>query len=58
MSHEPGRERHMQYFCEHCNCQMDGLGTYNGKHDEYWCERCLDTEGEEIYMAYLRAQSA
>ena len=42
MTHEPGRERHMQWRCKHCG--WSGALAYNETHDEYWCESCLDKE--------------
>lgn len=54
MSHEPGREVHMTYRCEHCGSAFDPL-VYNEHHDEYWCESCIDNANE---AAYDRQQEA
>lgn len=48
MSHEPGRERHMQRRCEHCQLTF-GDFIYNEDCDEYWCVSCLDNEAEAAY---------
>ncbi len=42
MSHEPGRERFMQYFCECCGERMEPPGIYVEHAIEYWCESCVD----------------
>lgn len=47
MSHEPGRERHMQRTCEKCGGQ--GPLSLHESHDEYWCESCFDNEAEAAY---------
>lgn len=48
MSHEPGRERHMQRCCEHCG-EVCSMLEYNESHDEYWCCTCLDNEAEAAW---------
>jgi hypothetical protein len=41
MSHEPGRERHMQHRCE--NCRRATTLAYNRRRDEYLCEQCTES---------------
>jgi ssDNA-binding Zn-finger/Zn-ribbon topoisomerase 1 len=41
MSHEPGRERHMVYRCEHC--RSPGQLNYRPHIDEYWCDGCIES---------------
>lgn len=37
-----------QRRCEHCGCGIIE-GTYNERHDEYWCENCMDNEAERAW---------
>lgn len=41
MSNEPGRERHMIHFCEHCGLHCEDR-ELNEDVDEYWCPACID----------------
>ena len=49
MSHEPGRERHMTYACEHCRTVGSKSLHWIKDEDEYWCESCIDNANEAAY---------
>lgn len=49
MSHEPGRDRHTIYRCEHCGRGGASPFTIFAPEDEYWCDACHDQANEEAY---------
>ena len=50
MPHEPGRERHMTYRCEHCGTvQREPLLWTGDDIDELWCQSCVDNAAEAAW---------